>query len=169
MNETTDSSEDVAAKPSTTRTITLEILRYNPEKDEEPSFQSFDVPCRDDWVVLDGINYIKDEVDGSLSTEAARGQELFFAQGCGTCHGGATLSDGLLHDVGTALRPEEQLGGRFDTPSLLGLFDTAPYLHDGSAASLADLLRGSPLPHGVGGALDAEELEALIAFLISLP
>jgi len=109
------------------------------------------------------------ELDGSLSREAARGEELFFAQGCGTCHAGAAFSDRLLHDVGTALRPEEQRGGRFDTPSLLGLFDSAPYLHDGSAASLAELLSGSPLPHGVGGALDAEELEALIAFLISLP
>ncbi len=107
--------------------------------------------------------------NGSPAAEATRGEALFFAQGCGTCHAGAAFSDGLRHDVGTALRPEERLGGRFDTPSLLGLFDAAPYLHDGSAPTLADLLSGTPAPHGVAANLEADELEALIAFLVSLP
>jgi fumarate reductase iron-sulfur subunit len=47
--------------------ITLEILRYHPERDAAPAFQSFEVPYRDDWVVLDAINYIKDSLDGSLA------------------------------------------------------------------------------------------------------
>ena len=45
----------------------LEIFRYCPEQDTEPFFKSYEVPFREDWVVLDAINYIKDEIDGTLS------------------------------------------------------------------------------------------------------
>ncbi len=45
----------------------LEIFRYRPEKDSEPTFQIFEVPFREDWVVLDAINHIKYEIDGTLS------------------------------------------------------------------------------------------------------
>jgi fumarate reductase iron-sulfur subunit len=48
-------------------TITLEVARYRPEREREPSLQRFEVPCRKDWVVLDALNYIKDRLDGSLS------------------------------------------------------------------------------------------------------
>jgi fumarate reductase iron-sulfur subunit len=49
------------------RMITLEVFRYRPGTDREPTFQSYSVPFHDDWVVLDALNYLKDEVDGSLS------------------------------------------------------------------------------------------------------
>jgi len=49
------------------RTITLEVFRYRPETEKEPVFQSYTVPFRDDWVVLDALNYLKDQVDGSIS------------------------------------------------------------------------------------------------------
>ena len=48
-------------------TMQLEIFRYHPEKDSEPTFQIFEVPFREAWVVLDAINHIKDEIDGPLS------------------------------------------------------------------------------------------------------
>jgi fumarate reductase iron-sulfur subunit len=48
-------------------TIKLEIARYSPERDEKPRFQIYEVPLRKDWVVLDGLNHIKDKLDGSLS------------------------------------------------------------------------------------------------------
>ena len=47
--------------------ITLKVARYRPEREAEPTFESFEVPLREDWVVLDALNYIKDRVDGSLS------------------------------------------------------------------------------------------------------
>ena len=47
--------------------IRLTLLRYRPEEESEPTFQSYDVPFRKDWVVLDALNYIKDNLDGSLS------------------------------------------------------------------------------------------------------
>jgi fumarate reductase iron-sulfur subunit len=49
------------------RTITLEVFRYRPDKDKEPTFQSFTVPFQEDWVVLDALNYLKDQTDGSIS------------------------------------------------------------------------------------------------------
>jgi fumarate reductase iron-sulfur subunit len=48
-------------------TITLAVARYRPEKESEPTFQSYEVPFRKDWVVLDALNHIKDRLDGSLS------------------------------------------------------------------------------------------------------
>lgn len=48
-------------------TFTLEVLRYDPEKDSAPRFQSFEVPYDEDWVVLDALNWVKDNVDGSLT------------------------------------------------------------------------------------------------------
>lgn len=47
--------------------ITLQVARYRPEEESEITFQEYDVPCRTDWVVLDGLNYIKDRLDGTLS------------------------------------------------------------------------------------------------------
>jgi fumarate reductase iron-sulfur subunit len=49
------------------RTISLEVFRYHPETDEQPRYQTYQVPFREDWVVLDALNYIKDEVDGTLT------------------------------------------------------------------------------------------------------
>ena len=48
-------------------TIKLEIFRYRPEKESEPPFLTYEVPFLEDWVVLDAINHIKDEIDGTLS------------------------------------------------------------------------------------------------------
>ncbi|HEV8318440.1 MAG TPA: succinate dehydrogenase/fumarate reductase iron-sulfur subunit [Vicinamibacterales bacterium] len=47
--------------------ITLQVARYRPEKESEATFQEYEVPYTKDWVVLDGLNYIKDRVDGTLS------------------------------------------------------------------------------------------------------
>jgi len=47
--------------------ITLQVTRYRPEKEGEPIHEQYDVPCRKEWVVLDGLNYIKDQLDGTLS------------------------------------------------------------------------------------------------------
>jgi fumarate reductase iron-sulfur subunit len=48
-------------------TITLEVARYCPERDDKPALQRFETPYRKDWVILDALNYIKDNIDGSLS------------------------------------------------------------------------------------------------------
>ena len=48
-------------------TIELQVFRYKPDTESAPTFQSFTVPFREDWVVLDALNHIKDALDGSLS------------------------------------------------------------------------------------------------------
>ena len=48
-------------------TIVIEVARFSPETDAEPRFQSYEVPLRGDWMVLDALNYIKDRLDGSLT------------------------------------------------------------------------------------------------------
>ena len=53
--------------PNEQRTVTLEVFRYLPDQEEQPRFQTYSVPYREDWVVLDALNYIKDHVDGTLS------------------------------------------------------------------------------------------------------
>src|ERR671918_311226 len=47
--------------------ITLQVERYRPEQETEPTWQSYEVPLREDWSVLDGLNYVKDHLDGTLS------------------------------------------------------------------------------------------------------
>ena len=41
-------------------TVALTVARYRPEQESEPTFQTYEVPFRKDWVVLDALNYIKD-------------------------------------------------------------------------------------------------------------
>src|ERR1700752_2827164 len=47
--------------------IALEITRYHPELDDAPRLQTFEVPLRKEWVLLDALNYIKDKLDGTLT------------------------------------------------------------------------------------------------------
>jgi fumarate reductase iron-sulfur subunit len=47
--------------------ITMQVARYRPENEVEPTMQSYEIPLRKDWAVLDGLNHIKDELDGTLS------------------------------------------------------------------------------------------------------
>lgn len=49
------------------RRIKIDVLRYQPEQHGEPYWQSYEVPSREDWVVLDALNHIKDHIDGTLS------------------------------------------------------------------------------------------------------
>ena len=120
--------------------------------------------------------------DGSLTAQASLGAELFQQSGCAVCHvpaGGFT--DRQLHDVGTGepfhdhpsgrgMVPET-MGSEFDTPSLRELWLTAPYLRDGRAPTLRDVLTtfNESDAHGVTSGLSDEELAALEAFLLSLP
>ncbi|MBK7949336.1 MAG: DUF1929 domain-containing protein [Deltaproteobacteria bacterium] len=80
--------------------------------------------------------------DGTLTPEALVGRALFELARCGRCHRGAQFTDsasGVAHDVGTlelSSGPQTAL----DTPTLRGLWRTAPYLHDGSAATLEEAI-----------------------------
>lgn len=47
--------------------VAFEVFRYRPEEESEPVYHTYDVPVHKDWVVLDGLNHIKDHIDGTLS------------------------------------------------------------------------------------------------------
>ncbi len=50
-----------------TDTIPMHVTRYRPEQETAPTVEEYEVPLRRDWAVLDGLNYIKDRQDGTLS------------------------------------------------------------------------------------------------------
>jgi YVTN family beta-propeller protein len=84
--------------------------------------------------------------DGGLTSDGVAGRQIFRDAGCPTCHPGPDFTDsalGVLHDVGTVVPSSgARLGGTLpgiDTPTLKGAWATAPYLHDGRAASLRDI------------------------------
>lgn len=102
--------------------------------------------------------------DGTETAASEQGRDIFIREGCHQCHGGAEYSDSrlgqaLLHDVGTlrtssGTRLGEPLEG-IDTPTLLGLWKTDPYFHDGSASELEDVftLAGGPVLQAEDGLL----------------
>ncbi|MBC8248729.1 MAG: hypothetical protein H8E90_03535 [Anaerolineales bacterium] len=109
---------------------------------------------------------------GPPSEAALRGQAIFNRAdtACATCHPAPFYTDLKTNDVGTATS-DERIGPVYDTPTLRGLYDSAPYFHDGSAATLYDaLIRPSPgNEHDVSGLLSEAETQDLIAFLLALP
>jgi YVTN family beta-propeller protein len=116
---------------------------------------------------------------GKLSAAAERGKTLFFSKelGCAQCHSGPYFSDSSLqkpyklHDVGTGRDDKtERMGTLYDTPTLLGIYRTAPYLHDGQARTLREVLTlNKEDKHGKTSHLKGEELDDLVEFLKSLP
>ena len=104
--------------------------------------------------------------DGTLTADAALGEQIFRAQNCAACHSGTqfTNSGTALNDIGT-LRPSsgKRLGGTLsalDAPSLRGAWATAPYLHDGRAATIADAIAAHS-----GVTLNATDLARLAAYV----
>jgi YVTN family beta-propeller protein len=108
--------------------------------------------------------------DGSLTPAAVRGEELYRSAraACNTCHGGPELTDGKVHLVGLEERGDVYKG--YNPPSLRGLYDKDPYLHDGRAKTLRDALTDGHAPDVVTGqaGLSDAELDDLIAYLKSL-
>lgn len=98
----------------------------------------------------------------------ARGRELFQgAASCGGCHAGDELTDNLEHSVSMAGALDTL--SRAQTPSLIGARVTAPYLHDGRAATLREVLEMSRgTQHGTVDALSDADFDALIAYLETL-
>ncbi len=112
--------------------------------------------------------------NGELTAQAERGRNIFNSLDCAQCHGGDDFTDspsGELHDIGTLKntsgnRANGELRG-IDSPTLRGLWFTAPYLHDGSAATLEEAVNAHTkevqLPEGT------QSMEDLIAYLRQIP
>ncbi len=112
--------------------------------------------------------------NGSLTPDAVLGREIFRQQNCASCHNGTAFTDSASfarHDVGTLLpssgkRLDAELDG-LDTPTLRGLWKTAPYLHDGSAPTLRDVLVAKNIAgrHGYLFSLTETEINQLATYL----
>ena len=84
---------------------------------------------------------------------------------CGSCHNGAKLTNNQFADVGT--------GKQFQVPTLMGIADRAPFMHDGCAPTLRARFDGSSTcsggdKHGVTSHLTADQIDDLIAYLETL-
>lgn len=106
--------------------------------------------------------------DGSLTPAAQRGEKVFNAKACQTCHAAPTFTTPAVYDVGLDT-PEENLKG-YNPPSLRGVYNRAPYLHDARAETLEDVLTQHHRPSQLTGKPDLSpaELKDLIAYLNSL-
>jgi|LSQX01.2.fsa_nt_gb mono/diheme cytochrome c family protein len=109
--------------------------------------------------------------EGKLSAKAEQGKKLFESDevGCAQCHNGAFYTDTKQYDVGTANQYDKP-HQPFDTPTLVEVWRTAPYLHDGSALTVYEVLTTGNLhnSHGKTKHLSESELEALEAYVLSL-
>ncbi|MBM7567405.1 beta-propeller fold lactonase family protein [Paenibacillus sacheonensis] len=133
--------------------------------------------------------------DGQLTEEAQRGKAIFEGKAqCVTCHASDVMTDsvlatgedgklttgntGFLHDVGTVNGADADYAGDargafkntrqrglFDTPTLRGVYATAPYLHDGSAPTLEDVIARAGDEHGLTSKLSPKEIKDLVSYL----
>jgi mono/diheme cytochrome c family protein len=109
-------------------------------------------------------------VDGQLNPAAQRGKKLFDSErvGCHQCHPDPLYTDLKSHKVGT--RGLADYVDAFDTPTLVEVWRTAPYLHDGRYATIRELIVAGKHGEGDGHAteLSKQEVDDLIEFVLSL-
>ncbi|MHC4433230.1 MAG: c-type cytochrome, partial [Planctomycetota bacterium] len=107
-------------------------------------------------------------VKGKLSRRARRGQKLFESAGCASCHTGKLYTDLKTHDLGIGKWLDE--GKSFDTPTLIEVWRTAPYLYDGRAATIEDMLKKRNVDdkHGLTSNLTDRQIKDLAEFVLSL-
>jgi cytochrome c peroxidase len=110
-------------------------------------------------------------VNGKLSAKAEKGKKIFEdgKVGCAMCHPAPLFTDLKQYEVGTGHK-EDRDQTKFDTTQLVDLWATAPYLHDGSAPTMMDVLttENKNDKHGTTSHLSKEELDALVEYLLSL-
>ncbi len=123
--------------------------------------------------------------DSAITDEAKKGMELFVGKaGCSSCHIGPNLSDDSFRNTGITgddgrftVTKKEVDKGRFRTPTLRALTQTAPFMHDGSLATIEDVVKY----YNKGGGSDPnkdplmrplyltdDEVKNLVAFLESM-
>ncbi len=107
-------------------------------------------------------------VNGQLSAAAKRGKKVFEDAMCSMCHSGKYYTDMEKHQVGTAAPGEEDIA--YDTPTLIEIWRTGPYLQDGRAATMMEVLTtyNKNDEHGTTSDLSEKELNDLVEYIMSL-
>ena len=135
------------------RTVVAGNSKYDVYERAKP-FLGYEPEDGDDAEFLARMKEALDaEASRRMSETALRGRELFFGKAkCSACHVGADLTDELFHNLGIGMDAKEpDLGrhvvtkaekdrGAFKTPTVRNAKDTAPYMHDGSLATLRDVV-----------------------------
>lgn len=103
-------------------------------------------------------------VDGKLSEKAERGRIVYQKYGCGACHSGPYYTDCKMHVIGADVEFKQG----WDTPTLVEVWRTAPYLFDGRAATMEEVF--TVHRHGLGkkSKITAEEIDDLVEYVNSL-
>lgn len=103
-------------------------------------------------------------VNGELSEKATVGRDVYHKYGCGSCHSGKYYTDRKMHVIGEDVEFKQG----WDTPTLVEVWRTAPYLFDGRAATMEEVF--TVHRHGLGkkSKISAEEIEALVEYVNSL-
>ncbi len=144
----------------------------------------FSVPdenvCKDIEAMFSELRPLKSPylVDGKLSEAAQRGKELFNSErvACFKCHPESNLfADGKQHDVDSLGPLDREIdiqkwGGRFDTPTLIETWRTAPYLHDGRYVEMRDLFLDGHHGNRVGDVkgMTEKEVDDMVEYVLSL-
>jgi YVTN family beta-propeller protein len=107
-------------------------------------------------------------INGKLSKAAERGKKVFEKAECITCHSRPLYTDLNQYDVGTGKGSEKNK--EFDTPTLIEIWRTSPYLYDGRAAKMQEILTKFNIEdkHGKTSKLSPQELNDLVEFILSL-
>jgi hypothetical protein len=116
--------------------------------------------------------------DGKLTPDAVEGKKLFEGSaGCSGCHKGTYFTDMQKHDVGTRRfgtegpdnNPTWDTAG-WDTPTLIEVWRTAPYLHLGSAMTVKDVMttENKNKKHGNAADMSSQQIEQLSAYVMQI-
>ncbi len=101
-------------------------------------------------------------VNDVLSDKAVKGRKVFGKMRCGECHSGVYYSDLKLHPIGDKIEFE----AGWDTPTLIEVWRSAPYLFDGRAATLKDVF--SVYKHGITEKVSERDIDELVEYVNSL-
>jgi len=136
-------------------------------------FIQFVVRPEDDAVAID--EYLKSLepvpsphlMDGKPSKSAQRGKAVFEKAGCGSCHPAPLYTDLKKYNVGTGKNREKDR--EFDTPTLIEMWRTGPYLYDGRAVTVNEVLTeyNTGDEHGTTSPLTEQEIRDLAEFILS--
>jgi len=107
-------------------------------------------------------------VNGQLSQAAQRGKALFLKAGCGECHSGPLFTNLRMYQVQTGRGRDA--GTSFDTPTLVGVWRTGPYLVEGQARTMKEVLTTFNVgdQHGATSSMTDEEIDDLAEYVLSL-
>ena len=106
-------------------------------------------------------------VNGKLSASAKRGRKLYSKARCASCHKGRLHTDLRQYNVGIGKGLDKDQ--KFDTPTLVEIWRTAPYLYDGRAVNIEEVLTkyNPDDKHGLTSSLSDKEIKDLANFVLS--